>query len=210
MDWIRDVWTDRSIKAIEHILWEWINVLERFTREWKSEDFPWWYNERACIGMLSGAIWRSGGAPLEEYVSEKVKDRSEFGGTNMSNRARTDLYFSYRDKEYIAEAKQWWPDLEVHETHVTGLAESLRNAENDAHAVNEECNVRLSVVFAIPKAAHAALGNLSGLVKDWRDRIDADANDYSARALYFPEVGSQARDEYWIYPGIGIFLKVVC
>ena len=207
MELIRDVWTDSALKTFNSILWEWINVLERLTRDWKDEDYPWWYNERACIGTLAAAIWRSGGTAFEEYTSEKVKDHSELASLKKPDHGRTDLFFSHYGKDYIVEAKQWWPNLESVESHIVGLAEALKKAENDVRAVNEESDDRLSVVFAVPKAVHSVLGNLSSLVRDWKDRIDAEENDYSARAIFFPEIGSQVQDESWVYPGIGVFLK---
>jgi len=209
MELIRDVWVDTDLQSFDSLLWEWITVLERLTREWEGEDYPWWYNERACIGMFAAAIWRSGGTAFEEYTSEKTRDRSELASLKKPARGRTDLYFSYFGKEYIVEAKQWWPDLARFESHITDLADAIKGAENDVQAVNEKSGEMLTIVFAIPKAAHSVLGNLSSLVRDWKDRIDADENDYSARALFFPEVGSQVKDERWVYPGIGIFLKQI-
>ena len=42
------------------------------TNDWKGiEDVPWDYNERALVSIFSGAIWRSGGYAMEEYMDEK-------------------------------------------------------------------------------------------------------------------------------------------
>jgi hypothetical protein len=36
--------------------------MEKLSDEFKSDDdIPWWYNERAWVGVLAAATWKAGG-----------------------------------------------------------------------------------------------------------------------------------------------------
>jgi len=107
------VWVDGTLPGFDTLLREWISVINRLLEEWEDDvDFPWWYNERACVGTFAAAVWLCKGVAFEEYLSEKVKDRAGRARESEPTKGRTDLYFSFKQKEYIAEAKQWWPELE--------------------------------------------------------------------------------------------------
>jgi hypothetical protein len=202
------VWVDKTLPGFDELLLEWISVLNRLMEEWEEDvDFPWCYNERACVGTFAAAVWLCDGAAFEEYLSEKVKDRAATSKSSESSPGRTDLFFSYNGKEYIVEAKQWWPELESPDLQIDQLASKLELAVGDALAVNEEYGTRLAMVFASPRAPKSRSKDLSSMLKAWIDQVDAEKNDYSARAFFFPESGVNALDEKWIYPGIGLFIK---
>jgi hypothetical protein len=40
---------------------------------WEGGDVPWWYNERASVGFLAGAVWKYGGWVMEEFGAEKLR-----------------------------------------------------------------------------------------------------------------------------------------
>ena len=66
------------------------------------DDCLYWYNERATVGSLAGAIWRTGGFAVEEYREPKKRKGKHYMG-------RTDLWFSLGEnnrKCYVVEAKQ--------------------------------------------------------------------------------------------------------
>lgn len=79
--------------------WAWVQ--REYWRQ--SNDCGWWNSERSNVSLFSNAIWRKGGAALQEYPDE-VAD-----GPSAIRHGRPDLYFVHRGREFIAEAKQCWP-----------------------------------------------------------------------------------------------------
>jgi len=91
---------NQELKPLERVFHKLIDLTEEFCRNVKN-DAPYWYNERANVSFLAGAIWRCGGMCLEEYASDKTWEKEKYPG-------RTDIWFYLDGKEYIAEAKFGW------------------------------------------------------------------------------------------------------
>lgn len=95
-------------KGLSHwnpIFEEWILSIERYCRIMKGEDAPYWYNERANIGLLAGASWRCGRIALEEFQKDKgYKNAKKKNG-------RSDLWIASEDHEELIEAKFKWLSL---------------------------------------------------------------------------------------------------
>jgi len=52
---------NKKIKALKPILKRWIEINQEYCDAYPAEDCPYWYNERAAISTLAGAVWKSGG-----------------------------------------------------------------------------------------------------------------------------------------------------
>ena len=66
----------------------------------RGRDVPWWYNERAILGLFAAGITcDSNNIVLQEYSCVKGK------GSKKGKRGRADLWIWYKGKEYLAEAK---------------------------------------------------------------------------------------------------------
>ncbi len=48
-----------------------IDGTQRYVNLFQGDDLPYWYNERANVGMLSAAAWQAGMVALEEFQSLK-------------------------------------------------------------------------------------------------------------------------------------------
>ena len=202
------VWLDGTLPGFNKLLREWISVIDRLRQEWEEDpDFPWWYNERACVGTFAAAVWLCGGLAFEEYLSEKVKDRAKLAKSQKKSPGRTDLYFSYHGNEYIVEAKQCWPKLESSKSPAKKIKQKLDDATKAAMEVYENYGTRLAMVFAVPRALQSSQGNLFSLMENWMSKVSTVENSYSARAFFFLESDIKAKDEDWIYPGVGLFIK---
>ena len=81
------------------LLEEWILLLKRYCR-FMGDDAPYFYSERANIGVLAAAAWRAGWVALEEFGIRK----------HTKQKGRADLWFwpIDQDKEEYIEAKQKW------------------------------------------------------------------------------------------------------
>jgi hypothetical protein len=87
----------------------WIHLNKLMFASWRDEgDVPWWYNERASLSVLSGAVWRSGGEAFEEYSDYKRGISRRTGRFSKEYAGRIDFYFNVNDREFKGEAKFCW------------------------------------------------------------------------------------------------------
>ena len=61
---------NKRLSDWENIIEEWALLIDRYCRITK-DDAPYWYTERANIGVLAGACWRAGYVALEEFQFQK-------------------------------------------------------------------------------------------------------------------------------------------
>lgn len=146
----------------KNILWEnimnsWISINREYIEDWHDDngnfnDCAYWYNERASVSILAGAIWRKGGVCLEEFSSVKgiIVDK-EIDETKERN-GRTDLYFYLGEEEYIVEAK-FISGLNITKEKIL---HELANAELDCKEssffekkINEKLRA-MAIVFIVP------------------------------------------------------------
>jgi hypothetical protein len=87
----------------------------------------YWYNERANVGALAGAVWKQGGMALEEYPAEK-------GSPGHKQDGRVDLFASIGDNKTIFEAKVLWLHFHGHskKSWVNEIDSKLEDACSDA------------------------------------------------------------------------------
>jgi hypothetical protein len=93
---------ERAIPELRGTLENWRYLMGQ--RGWGSRDAPWWYNERASLSLLAGALWYADGWAFEEFVTSKRHKRK-------ARRGRGDLMFEVGGLKAVAEAKQCWPAL---------------------------------------------------------------------------------------------------
>ena len=105
------------------LLDEWMSVMLRYHRV-SVTDVPYWYTERANVGLLAAAAWRCGYIALEEYGD--VKRDTE---TKDSYVGRVDLWIARPDAPggELIEAKLEWLSL-TRETEEIALKDKLEKA----------------------------------------------------------------------------------
>jgi len=123
---VETVIRDSKLKWLTPIFENWIQVNLDYIEYQKYDDALYWYNERANISALAGAIWRSGGLAIEEYSAMKGDAKNRING-------RIDLYFSLKEKAALVEAKMAWLYLS---NRSTKTLESVLNASLSA-AMND-------------------------------------------------------------------------
>jgi hypothetical protein len=88
----------KGLSEWEGIIEEWFLLIDRFCRITKG-DAPYWYTERANIGLLAGACWRAGFIALEEFQYEKgYPNKPKWNG-------RVDLWCENEKTSTLVEAK---------------------------------------------------------------------------------------------------------
>lgn len=136
------------LRFLEPALRRWCSLMK--DDEWDLGDAPWWYNERASLSVLAGALWGTGGWAFEEFATRKDDGRGKRAG-------RGDLMFEVGHHRIMAEAKQSWPVL--HKTRDSALARvraALSTARDEAGHLPLYGYKRMAIVFVSPRLPAAA------------------------------------------------------
>lgn len=178
----------------EPLLEEWLLLIERYCRISKGEEAPYEYKERAHIGLLAGAAWRSGKISLEEFSIEKgYRNKPKWTG-------RADLYIGHEDRNEFIEAKFKWLSFRGEIQNL--VKKTINYAIDDArktrgHKNNPPC---IAVAF-LPVYLPKKYGNkLDEYISD--SIVKITELNYHAIAWCFPKEMRKAREEYKnIIPG---------
>lgn len=169
----------RQLKNLRPVFEYWIDNIQKCVDSWATDgDLPWWYGERASLGLFAGAIWCSDGLVFEEYASSKrAPTRKAYAG-------RSDLYFELGRNSFIAEAKsassRSKPGRFDPSKH---LQDRLNLACSDIRRCTGE-ERRLGLVFTGIAIRRRYADQVDALISRWLDAIRAV--DYSACAWVFP------------------------
>lgn len=141
---------------------------------WGKDDAPWWYNERASVSLLAGAVWQTDGWAFEEFAAKKGRTRSRRQG-------RGDLLFTVKGKTYLGEAKQVWPLIGPSAYDpFPQILKSLKAACKDARDMDfegdDEADDRIGIVFVAPRFRCFERKELDGQVTDFLDAIGQEEN----------------------------------
>lgn len=188
-----------SLSVLSPILkhWQQLNVA------WKDGDVPWWYNERASVGILAGAIWKYGG----DWILE------EFGATKLAGprkkkiySGRCDIAFGVDGQDFWVEAKQCWPNLNGKNTSQT-VETNLRVASEQAKSGKQRGYQRLAIVFATPKvkASPANRRQMDNYITSYIEQLKNGISNVTL-AWTFPAQARHSRpDNAWhpyYFPGV--------
>jgi len=137
------------LRFLKPALQRWCHLIK--DPEWSVGDGPWWYNERASLSILAGALWATGSWAFEEFATQKGKGR-------RSGLGRGDLLFDVHPHYFMAEAKQCWPALgRDPRSAVDRVARNLDAARRDARRLLPFYGYRrMAIVFISPRLSSSA------------------------------------------------------
>jgi len=133
------------VDKIKPVIMEWLKINRDYIEYTSGSDCLYWFNERATVSSLAGAVWRLGGYAQEEYSSTK--------GLNKRN-GRVDLYFTYNDTSVVCEAKQLelYLNPKARKVYLDEISTSLNSAIKDikeTKAAAEYQDQSLAITFVI-------------------------------------------------------------
>jgi len=191
---------------LEDLLLEWVWVNKHSAKEWEWNDCPWWYNERASLSTLAGAVWNVGGVVLEEYASKKRSREGKYSG-------RCDLYFQIGKTEFIAEAKQCWLSTEKNAgSTYQYVSESLNMAcarARDNRAGTKKREKLIGIVFAVPHITPSGVETRGAkkIILEWQQEILKIKNCALAWVFPLKTWKLEAEDDGYVYPGIAMLIR---
>ena len=185
------------------LLEEWLLSIERYARIMEGYDSAYSYNERANVGILSGAAWRCGRIALEEFqVKKGYRNRQKKYG-------RCDLWISDEIREEFVEAKFRRVSLQASDIR-RDVDSAMLEAVNDAKRTrgNDREILHLGIGFFAPQLTSSTFEKLDGSGTLDREisnfvSIILTAN-YHFAAWCFPREAREPNDDdpKYYYPGV--------
>ncbi|MBO0135545.1 hypothetical protein J0673_04485 [Vibrio sp. Vb2736] len=177
-------------------------------------DLAYFYNERANISILAGAIWRQSeykALVLEEYSTDKEKQTGDNQDINAKGyRGRRDLWFCLNDQQFRCEAKQLWWSLESLNEHE--FSSAIKLADREANKIEKQYidgdNFALGIVFITLKIRRTNLGKSSSYLAEL-DRLIAthQQDDLVTHKFVLDEVLGSGGESATLYPGVLVLIK---
>lgn len=184
------------------ILKKWADIIEQYTNNYNNDDALYWYNERATLSTLAGAIWKENknNFVLEEF---RIDKRSKRDG---NYKGRADMYFTYGRKQYIVESKQIWVSISDRANITTNIInKSLRDARHDAAKSRSAEETALGITFVVPYIPVTEQSQQDNLIKEFITEL---CNvDCEILAYVFPEKANVFSEEGYLYPGVACCIR---
>ncbi len=141
---------NKDLRVLEPILKKWITVVSEYSAAFGKDDACWWYTERANVGILAAATWKTKDwLALEEYSTTK---RGEIKGETKNGRC--DLYIGKKNhrSSFALEAKRCYQGIGGSaRDDMAKVFASIKVARDDAGNIeNDEANKRLACCFIMP------------------------------------------------------------
>ncbi|AXK53172.1 hypothetical protein [Pseudomonas protegens] len=181
-----------KLEFLRPMLERWFDCIDRYNAVRGDSETPYWFDEKANLGLLSAAAWMAEMISLEHSPSKK---QQEDGARN----ARTDLYLATKDERAYIQSTQRWP--RVNSLHLT---QPLLDIASDARKISYPSDLRLGCLFVAPqKAQHSASP------EELQDMLDELQKEHCcAVAWYFPYAYRKLHNESGhYYPGIAVLFK---
>ncbi len=138
----------------------WGDFLDRYEMLSRPDlDVGYWHREESLTGLLASAAWKSGGAGLVEFSTERTRMLPEESGTGYG-----DAYLWIGRQWYTVEAKLCWS--------APGIEASLVSARDDLLSLRAEDRAGGPAVLAA--LTRAGRGDRAGDEKERRHEREGD------------------------------------
>jgi hypothetical protein len=143
-------------------------------------ELPYYFNERANIGLLAGGIWRGdpGNLVLEEYGAPKKSDEGEYRG-------RFDFWCRAQGCSIYLEAKQTWGTLSNPEQSLGQIVTHLKQEYHDAYlnAANDLASGSVhhicGAVFSVPSLSERQLSQAESILTNYHQTVNSGLSRFS-------------------------------
>jgi len=197
-------------KVLKSIIGMWQKINNKYCVRNKGIDALYWYNERASLSTLVGAIWKSGGTALEEFSSQKMSHKRKKTG-------RTDLWFEWQGGKYLIESKQAPPLALSSPRALKSINNILDEACSDAKKfLSKEHLERIGLVFVSPYLRQPRMKKLDNHIKDFKTNLEqmhrSDKSIFYACSFPNSARDLKYRDKdrcYYYHPGVVLIGKFI-
>ena len=181
-----------KLEFLRPVLERWFDCIDRYNAVRGDNDTPYWFDERANLGLLSAAAWM---AEMVTLQSAPTRKQNEEGERNVS----ADLFIAGADERAFIQATQRWPKV----TNLN-LTQPLLEATSDAKRISYASDLKLGCLFVAPQKPQQ-----SATPEELQDMVDdLQKENTCAVAWYFPYAYRKLRNEAGHYhPGIAVLFK---
>ncbi|BBP57865.1 hypothetical protein [Pseudomonas sp. St316] len=181
-----------KLEFLRPMLERWFDCIDRYNALRGDNDTPYWYDEKANLGLLSAAAWMAEMVTLQHAPTRK---QNEEGERNVS----ADLFIASTEERAFIQATQRWPKV----NHLN-LTQPLLEATSDAKRISYASDLKLGCLFVSPQKAQQ-----SATPEELQDMLDdLQKENTCAVAWYFPYAYRKLRNEAGHYhPGIAVLFK---
>lgn len=182
------------------LLERWCDYIKKYTDVFDGDDLPYWYNERANVGVLASAAWASDFIALEEFqIEKKLKKKSRKG--------RCDLYVcSSNDEDAFIEAKVLFHSIQS--DYQSKIDSKLAEALDDVAQVCNDSNRNMGAVFVCPYCKHTESDNIDSEITKFISVIENI--EAPIKAWVFPREAQKSQSTHKIprsYFGVALLMK---
>lgn len=180
------------LEFLRPLLERWFDCIDRYNAVRGDNDTPYWYDEKANLGLLSAAAWMAEMITLQNTQTRKQIEEGE-------RNARADLFIASSETRAYLQATQRWPRV-----NGLNLTQALAEITSDAKRISYTSDLKLGCLFVAPqKPQHGATP------EELQDMVDDLQKENScAVAWYFPYAYRKLHNEAGNYhPGIAVLLK---
>jgi hypothetical protein len=181
-----------KLEFLRPMLGRWFDCIDRYTQVRGDNESPYWFDERANLGLLSAAAWMAEMVTLEQSPTKKQQEDGDRNG-------RADLFIATQEERVYIQATQRWP--RVNNLNIT---QALADIVGDAKKISYASDLKLGCLFVAPQKAQQ-----SPTPEELQDMVDDLQKEHTcAVAWYFPYAYRKLRNEAGNYhPGIAVLLK---
>lgn len=181
-----------KLEFLRPLLERWFDCIDRYNAVRGDNDTPYWFDERANLGLLSAAAWMAEMVTLQDAPTRK---QNEEGERNVS----ADLFIASTEERAFIQATQRWPKV-----NSLNLTQPLSEVTSDAKRISYASDLKLGCLFVSPQKAQQ-----SATPEELQDMIDdLQKENTCAVAWYFPYAYRKLRNEAGQYhPGIAVLFK---
>ncbi|OAB53777.1 hypothetical protein [Pseudomonas thivervalensis] len=181
-----------KLEFLRPVLERWFDSIDRYNAVRGDNDTPYWFDERANLGLLSAAAWMAEMVTLQNAPTRK---QNEDGERNVS----ADLFIASTEERAFIQATQRWPKV-----NNLNLTQPLSEVASDAKRISYASDLKLGCLFVSPQKAQQ-----SATPEELQDMIDdLQKENTCAVAWYFPYAYRKLRNEAGQYhPGIAVLFK---
>ncbi|TWC10721.1 MULTISPECIES: hypothetical protein [unclassified Pseudomonas] len=181
-----------KLEFLRPVLERWFDCIDRYNAVRGDNDTPYWFDEKANLGLLSAAAWMAEMVTLQHTATRK---QNEEGERNVS----ADLFIAGAEDRAFIQATQRWPKVKN-----LNLTQPLQDVTSDAKRISYATDLKLGCLFVAPQKAQQ-----SATPEELQDMIDdLQKENTCAVAWYFPYNYRKLRNEAGHYhPGIAVLFK---
>ena len=181
-----------KLEFLRPVLERWFDCIDRYNAVRGDNDTPYWFDEKANLGLLSAAAWMAEMVTLQNTPTRKQNEEGERNGS-------ADLFIAGTEERAFIQATQRWPKVKN-----LNLTQPLLDITSDAKRISYSSDLRLGCLFVAPQKAQQ-----SATPEELQDMIDElQKENTCAVAWYFPYAYRKLRNEAGQYhPGIAVLFK---